>query len=122
MTELTKEQILNSVADMKVSDLVELTKMMEDKFGVSGDRISGVPEVIYDEISAEPSIVSIVMVSYGDKLINVVKEIRAITGAGLKESMAIAKESDTIKSDIERPEAEEIKKKIEEAGGKVEIK
>ena len=122
---LTKEDILNAVADMSVMEVVELIEAMEEKFGVSaaaavmagpaagGDAGAGEEQTEFD----------LVLTSAGDKKVNVIKAVREITGLGLKEAKgAVDGAPATIKEAMSKEEAEEAKKKLEDAGASVELK
>ena len=123
---LSKDDILNAIAEMSVMDVVELVEAMEEKFGVSaaaavaaapaaaGD--GGVAEDVKDEFD-------VVITSAGEKKVNAIKVVRAITGLGLKEAKALVDEApSSIKESVTKEEAEDLKKQLEEAGASVELK
>ena len=119
---ISKEDILEAIGSMSVLDLSELIKEMEEKFGVSaapvavaGGGAAGPAE--------EKTEFDVVLAETGAKKINVIKEVRAITGLGLKEAKEIVESAPkTIKEAVAKEEAEEIKKKLEAAGAKCELK
>ena len=109
---LSKDDILNAIAEMSVMDVVELVEAMEEKFGVSA---AGAEEV-KDEFD-------VIITSPGEKKVGAIKVVRAITGLGLKEAKALVDEApSTVKEGVTKDEAEDIKKQLEEAGASVELK
>ncbi|MGR4066645.1 50S ribosomal protein L7/L12 [Halomonas sp. LR3S48] len=122
---LTKEDIINAVADMSVMEVVELIEAMEEKFGVSAAAavVAG-PAAGGDAAAAEEQTeFDLVLTSAGDKKVNVIKAVREITGLGLKEAKgAVDGAPATIKEAMSKDEAEAAKKKLEEAGATVELK
>lgn len=123
---IAKEDILETIAQMSVMDVVELVKAMEDKFGVSAAAVAAAaPAAAADaqEAAAEQSEFNVVMTSFGSNKIGVIKAIRAITGLGLKEAKEMVEGVPaTVKEGIEKDKAEEVKKQLEEAGAAVELK
>ena len=124
---LSKDDILNAIAEMSVMEVVELVSAMEEKFGVSAAAAVAVAPAAggAGEAAAadEPSEVSVILASAGDKKVNVIKAVRAITGLGLKEAKELVDGAPSpIKENIEKAEAEELQKQLEEAGATVEIK
>lgn len=124
---ITKEEILEAVANMSVMDVCDLVSAMEEKFGVSAQAAVAVaagPAVGGGEAAAEEKTeFDVVMTAFGDNKINVIKAIRAITGLGLKEAKDMVEGVPaTVKEAIAKDEAEKIKKQLEEAGAKVELK
>lgn len=122
---LTKEDILNAIAEMSVMDVVELVEAMEEKFGVSAAAAVAVaPAAGADAAAAEEQTeFDVVLASAGDKKVNVIKAVREATGLGLKEAKAMVDGAPaTVKEAASKEEAEELKKKLEEAGAKVELK
>ena len=125
---LSKEDILNAIAEMSVMDLVELISEMEEKFGVSAAAAVAVaaPAAGGDaggDAAAEKDEFDVVLTAFGDKKVGVIKAVREVTGLGLKEAKDLVEGAPSpIKEGAPKAEAEEIKKKIEEAGGEVEIK
>jgi large subunit ribosomal protein L7/L12 len=122
---LTKEDIINAVADMSVMEVAELIEAMEEKFGVSAAAavVAG-PGAGGDAAAAEEQTeFDLVLTAAGDKKVNVIKVVREITGLGLKEAKgAVDGAPATIKEGMSKDDAEEAKKKLEEAGASVELK
>ncbi len=125
---VTKEDVIDFIANMSVLDLSELVKEMEDKFGVSAAApvaFAAGPAGAGDAAAAveEQTEFDVILTAIGEKKIGVIKEVRAITALGLKEAKALVESAPApIKEGVAKDEAEDIKKKIEEAGGSVEIK
>lgn len=124
---LSKEDILNAVAEMSVMDLVDLISEMEEKFGVSAAAavaVAAAPAAGGDAAAAEEKTeFDAVLTGFGDKKVGVIKAVREITGLGLKEAKDMVEGAPApVKEGVSKEEAEEIKKKIEEAGGTVELK
>lgn len=123
---LSKEEILDAIAEMSVMDVVELVKAMEDKFGVSAAAAVAVagPAAGADAPAAEEKDeFDIVLTAAGDKKVNVIKVVRSLTGLGLKEAKEIVDGAPkTIKEAAPKAEAEDAKKQLEEAGASVELK
>lgn len=125
---LSKDDILNAIADMSVMEVVELVSAMEEKFGVSAAAAVAVAPAAGGDAGGaaaadEPSEVSVILAGAGDKKVNVIKAVRAITGLGLKEAKELVDGAPSpIKENIEKAEAEELKTQLEEAGATVEIK
>ena len=119
---LTKEQIIDAIANMTVLDCAELVKEMEEKFGVSAAPVA-VAGAAAGEAAEEKTEFDVVLAECGAKKINVIKEVRGITGLGLKEAKEMVESAPkVIKEAVSKDEAEEIKKKLEAAGAKVELK
>ena len=121
----TKEEILESISNMSVMDLVDLISDIEEKFGVTAAAVAAAPAAAAGggEAAADKDEFSIMLVSSGDKKINVIKEVRAITGLGLKEAKDLVEAAPkSVKEGVKKEEAEEIKKKLEDAGATVELK
>ncbi|MCK4967238.1 50S ribosomal protein L7/L12 [bacterium] len=122
------EGIIKSIEKLTVLDLVELVKALEDKFGISAAAPVGVvaaPQAAGGDAPAEEekSEFQIILTSYGEKKIQVIKVIRAITGLGLKEAKDLVDNvPGTIKESALKDDAENIKKRVEEVGGAVELK
>ena len=121
---MTIEEILSAIDEMKVMELNELVKAAEEKFGVS----AAAPVVVAGGAAAAPAEeekteFNIMLVEAGDKKINVIKVVREITGLGLKDAKDLVDSAPKpVKEGASKDEAEEIKKKLEEAGAKVELK
>jgi len=124
---LSKDDILNAIAEMSVMDVVELVSAMEEKFGVSAAAAVAVagPAAGGDagEAVEEKTEFDIVLEAAGDKKVNVIKVVRAITGLGLKEAKELVDGApSTLKEAVSKDDAEDAKKQLEEAGAKVELK
>tara|TARA_R110002167_G_scaffold281422_1_gene486825 strand:+ start:126 stop:503 length:378 start_codon:yes stop_codon:yes gene_type:complete len=123
---ITKEDILNAVAEMSVMDVCDLVSMMEEKFGVSAAAAVAVAAPAGAEAGAvaeEQTEFDVVMTSFGENKIAVIKAVRAATGLGLKEAKAAVEGAPaSLKEGVSKDEAEEMKKALEEAGAVVELK
>ena len=124
---LSKEEVLDAIADMSVMDVVQLVEAMEEKFGVSAAAaVAAAPAAAATGDAApaeEKDDFDIVLSGAGDKKVNVIKAVRAITGLGLKEAKEMVDSApSTIKEAAPKAEAEEAKKALEEAGASVELK
>ncbi len=123
---LSKDDILNAIADMSVMEVVDLVSSMEEKFGVSAAAaIAAAPAAASDAGAAaeEQTEFEVVLAGIGEKKVTVIKAVRAITGLGLKEAKAVVDEApSSIKEGVSKDEAEDIKKQLEEAGATVELK
>ncbi|NNC55394.1 MAG: 50S ribosomal protein L7/L12 [Pseudomonadales bacterium] len=124
---LSKDEILDAIAEMSVMDVVELVSAMEEKFGVSAQAAVAVaaPAAGGDAGGAaeEQTEFDVVLSSTGDKKVNVIKAVRTITGLGLKEAKALVDGApSTVKEGLSKGDAEEAKKALEEAGASAELK
>ena len=123
---LSKDDILNAIAEMSVMDVVELVEAMEEKFGVSAAAaVAAAPAAGGDagEAAEEQTEFDVVLASIGDKKIGVIKAVREITGLGLKEAKDLVESAPApLKEGVAKGEAEELKKSLEEAGAAVELK
>ncbi|MBD2859321.1 50S ribosomal protein L7/L12 [Spongiibacter sp. KMU-158] len=124
---LSKDDILNAIAEMSVMDIVELISAMEEKFGVSAAAAVAVaaPAAAAEGGAAaeEQTEFDVVLASAGEKKVNVIKAVRAITGLGLKEAKEMVDGApSTVKEAASKADAEEAKKQLEEAGATVELK
>jgi len=123
---LSNEDILNAIAEMSVMDVVELVSAMEEKFGVSAQAAVAVaaPAAGGGEAAAEEKTdFDVMLTAVGDKKVNVIKAVRAITGLGLKEAKALVDGAPSaIKEAAPKADAEEAKKQLEEAGATAELK
>ena len=132
---LSKEEIIEAISNMTVLELSELVKALEEKFGVTASApvmmgpMPGMPGVVADETAEaaeaeeEKTEFDVVLASFGDKKIQVIKEVRAITGLGLKEAKEkVESAPTTIKEGISKEEAEQIKERLEAVGATIEIK
>ena len=127
MADITKDQVVDFIANMSVLEMSELVKEMEEKFGVSAATAAvAAPAAGGGESEAaaeEKTEFDVILTSFGEKKINVIKEVRSITGLGLKEAKeAVESAPKAIKEGVSKEEAEEVKKKLEEAGASAEIK
>ncbi len=130
MADITKEQVIDYISNMSVLELSDLVKEMEEKFGVSAaaamaaaPAAGGAAPAGDAGASEEQTDFTVVLIAAGDKKINVIKEVRAMTGLGLKEAKDFVEGApNNVKENIPKEEAEEIKKKLEEIGASVEIK
>lgn len=124
---VSKDDILESIANMSVMEVVDLISAMEEKFGVSAAAAVAVaaPAAGGAEAAAveEQTEFDVVMSSFGSNKVGVIKVVRAVTGLGLKEAKdAVEGAPSTIKEGVSKDEAESIKKQLEEAGATVEVK
>ena len=124
---VSKEEILETISDMSVMEVVDLISAMEEKFGVSAAAaVAAAPAAVADgggEAEAEKDEFDIVMSSFGGNKVAVIKVVRAVTGLGLKEAKDMVEGApSTIKEAASKDDAEEIKKQLEEAGAAVELK
>lgn len=125
---LSKDDLLNAIAEMSVMEVVELVSAMEEKFGVSAAAaVAAAPAAAGGDAGGaaaeEKDEFDVVLAAAGDKKVNVIKAVRAITGLGLKEAKALVDEAPSpIKEGASKDEAEDFKKQLEEAGATVELK
>jgi large subunit ribosomal protein L7/L12 len=123
---LSKDDILNAIAEMSVMDVVELVEAMEEKFGVSAAAaVAAAPAADSGASGAEEvkDEFDVIITSAGEKKVGAIKVVRALTGLGLKEAKALVDEApSTVKEGVTKDEAEDIKKQLEEAGASVELK
>ncbi len=126
---VSKEDILETISNMTVMEVVDLIEAMEEKFGVSAAAaVAAVPAAggaVGGEAApaAEKDEFDVVMTSFGDNKVKVIKAIRSVTGLGLKESKEMVEGvPSTVKEGVSKEEAEQIKKELEEAGATVELK
>ncbi len=128
MAELSKQDVIDFIANMSVLELSELVKELEEKFGVSAAApvammAAGPAGDAGGAAAEEQTEFDVVLLSPGDKKIGVIKEVRAITGLGLKEAKALVDEAPKpVKEGVAKEEAEQIKAQLEEAGAQVELK
>jgi len=124
---LSKDDILNAIAEMSVMDIVELVEAMEDKFGVSAAApVAAAPAATAGAdpgaAAEEQTEFNVMLTAAGDKKVNVIKVVRAVTGLGLKEAKGLVDGAPSpIKEGATKEEAEDIKKQLEEAGGSAEL-
>ena len=119
------DKIVDDLSALTVLEAAELSKMLEEKWGVSAAAPVAVAAAAGGEAAAaeEQDAFDVMLTSFGEKKINVIKEVRSITGLGLKEAKeAVEAAPKAIKEGVSKEEAEEVKKKLEEAGASAEIK
>ena len=125
---MSREEILNAIGEMSVLELSELIKDVEDKFGVSASAAVAIAAPMggtsgEEAAGEEKTEFDVMLASFGEKKVSVIKAVRAITGLGLKEAKDLVEAAPSVvKESINKDESEEIKKKLEEAGATVEIK
>lgn len=123
---VSKEDILDTISNMTVMDVVELIEAMEEKFGVSAAAaVAAAPVAAADggEAVVEKTEFDVVLTSFGDNKVSVIKAVRAITGLGLKEAKEMVESAPAaVKEGATKDEAEGIKKQLEEAGAAAELK
>jgi large subunit ribosomal protein L7/L12 len=123
---VSQEEILETISNMSVMEVVDLISAMEDKFGVSATAaVAAAPAAAADAGAAaeEKDEFDVVMISFGATKVAVIKAVRSITGLGLKEAKDMVEGTPaTVKEGVSRDEAEDIKKQLEEAGANIELK
>jgi|TARA_Y100000310_G_scaffold91044_2_gene88317 large subunit ribosomal protein L7/L12 len=126
---LSKDDILNAIAEMSVLEVVELVEAMEEKFGVSAAAAVAVAPAegasgdAGADAAEEQTEFDVIITAFGEKKVNAIKVVRAVTGLGLKEAKAVVDDAPSpVKEGIPKEEAEDIKKQLEEAGATAEIK
>jgi large subunit ribosomal protein L7/L12 len=126
MSEITREQVIDYLSNLSVMDIAALTKDLEDKWGVKAAPAVAMGPIgtgpVVEE-AAEPTEFDVVLTGHGEKKIQVIKALRELTSLGLKEAKDVVESAPkAIKEAVSKEEAEEAQKKIEEAGGTVEVK
>jgi large subunit ribosomal protein L7/L12 len=120
------QHLVDELSKLTVIEAAELSKLLEEKWGVSAAApvaVAAAPGAAAAPAAAEKTEFTVVLMSSGDKKINVIKEVRAITGLGLKEAKDLVEAAPKeVKADVSKDEAEKIKKQLEDAGAKVELK
>ena len=123
---VSREEILDTISNMSVMEVVDLVAAMEEKFGVSAAAIAAAPMAAADGAAAEEEAKSsfdVVLTSFGAHKVAVIKAVRAVTSLGLKEAKDLVESAPaTVKEGMATEEAEEMKKQLEEAGASVELK
>ncbi len=123
---VSKEDILETISNMTVMEVVDLIEAMEEKFGVSAAAaVAAAPAAAAGDAPAAEAKdeFDVVLASFGDNKVGVIKAVRAITGLGLKEAKELVEGAPSpLKEGVAKAEAEEMKKQLEEAGAKVELK
>jgi large subunit ribosomal protein L7/L12 len=126
MADITKDQVVEFIENMSVLELAELVKELEDKFGVSAAApvaAAAAPGAAAAPAEEEKDEFDVVLAAVGDKKINVIKVVRAITGLGLKEAKDLVEGApQPVKEGVPKADAEGLKKQLEEAGATVELK
>ncbi len=126
MAKLGNKDILDAIADMSVMDVVELVSAMEEKFGVSAAAVAAAPAAAAADAGVaveEKTEFDVVLTSFGDKKVAVIKAVRGITSLGLKEAKDLVEGAPSpVKEGVAKAEAEDIQKQLEEAGASVELK
>ena len=126
MAKLTNEDILKAISDMSVMNVVELVSAMEEKFGVSAAAVAAAPVAVAAEAAVaaeEKTEFDVVLTSFGDKKVAVIKAVRTITALGLKEAKDLVESAPArIKEGAPKAEADDLQKQLEEAGASVELK
>jgi large subunit ribosomal protein L7/L12 len=120
---LTKEDIINAIAELSVKEVVELVSAMEEKFGVSAAAAVAVAAGPAAAAVEEQTEFNVILSSIGDKKVNVIKAVRELTGLGLKEAKDLVEAAPkAVKEAVSKADAEAAKAKLEEAGAIVEVK
>ncbi|MBR9868795.1 MAG: 50S ribosomal protein L7/L12 [Oceanospirillales bacterium] len=122
---VSKEDILNAIAEMSVMDVVALVEAMEEKFGVSAAAVAvaGVAGADAGAAAEEQTEFDVILTSAGEKKVNVIKAVRAATGLGLKEAKGMVDGAPAaVKEGVSKEDAEALKAALEEAGATVEVK
>lgn len=124
---VSKEDILETISNMTVVEIVDLIEAMEEKFGVSAAApvaVAAAPAAGGEAAAAEEKTeFDVILTAFGDKKVNVIKAIRGITGLGLKEAKDLVEGAPSpVKEGVNKDEADKIKKELEEAGATVEVK
>lgn len=126
MADITKDQVIEFISSMSVLELSEMVTEMEEKFGVSAAAatMAAAPAAAAEAVEEKDEF-DVIMTSFGGNKINVIKEVRGITGLGLKEAKELVESAGAdckVKEAVSKDEAAELKKKLEEAGAEVEVK
>ncbi len=128
MADITKEDVVEFIANMSVLDLSELVKEMEEKFGVSAAApvammAAGPADGAGADAAEEQTEFDVILITFGDKKIQVIKEVRAITGLGLKDAKELVDGAPKpVKEGVTKDEAEKVKAQLEATGAQVEVK
>lgn len=127
MANITKEDVIEFISNMSVLELSELIKEIEDKFGVSAAAPVAMAAAASTDAGAaeeeQQTEFDVILLAFGDKKIQVIKEVRAITGLGLKDAKTLVDEvPKPVKEGVSKDEAEKIKSQLEEAGAQVDLK
>lgn len=123
MSDITKEQVVEFIANMTVLELSVFIKELEEKFGVSAAAMAVAGPGAAAAVVEEQTEFDVVLTAVGDKKVEVIKVVRAVTGLGLKEAKDVVDGAPkTVKEGVSKADAEALKKQLEDAGAKVEIK
>jgi large subunit ribosomal protein L7/L12 len=121
---ISKDDILNAIAAMPLMDIMDLVKAMEEKFGVSAAApVAAAGPAAAAAVVEEKTEFTVVLAAIGEKKVEVIKAVREITGLGLKEAKDLVESAPaTVKDGVSKDESAKMKKKLEDAGAKVDIK
>ncbi len=121
---VSKEDILDTISNMTVMEVVDLISAMEEKFGVTAaTAVAAAPAAAEGAAAAEQTEFDVILTSFGANKVSVIKAVRALTGLGLKEAKGVVESAPApLKEAVSKDEAEDVKKQLEEAGASVEIK
>ena len=120
---LSNQEILNAIDQMKPMEIVELIKMMEEKYGVTAAVAAAAPAAGGAAAAEEQTEFNVVMTSFGENKVNVIKAVREITGLGLKEAKDLVEAAPSVvKEGISKADAADVVKKLSDAGAKAEVK
>ena len=125
MADITRDQVIDYLSNLTVMDIAALTTELEDKWGVKAApvAVAGIAAAGPAVAEEEPTEFDVILADFGAKKIQVIKALREITSLGLKEAKEVVESAPKpVKEAVSKDEAEEVKKKLEEAGAKVEIK
>jgi large subunit ribosomal protein L7/L12 len=119
---LSKDDILNAISELSVMELVELISAFEEKFGVSAAAVSAAPAAAAAAVEEKDEF-DVILSSFGENKVAAIKAVRELTGLGLKEAKDLVESAPApVKEGVSKAEAEDIKKKLEDAGCKVDLK
>ncbi len=123
MVRMNKDEVISQIEKMTVLELADLVKAMEEKFGISAAApVASSAGTVGAGTEEVKDTFAVILKGFGEQKINVIKVVREATGLGLKESKDLVEAApSTVKDGLKKPEAEELKKKLEEAGGTVEL-
>lgn len=123
MAKLTKEEFIEMLNDMTILEIKEYVDAMKDAYGIDPTAVAAAPAAAEGAVAAEQTEFDVVMTSFGDSKIKVIKVVKDVTGLGLKEAKDLVSAAPaTVKEKVSKEEAEDVKAKLEEAGATVEVK
>lgn len=123
MAKLTKEEFIEMLNDMTILEIKEYVDAMKDAYGIDPTAVAAAPAAAEGAAAAEQTEFDVVMTSFGDSKIKVIKVVKDVTGLGLKEAKDLVSAAPaTVKEKVSKEEAEDVKAKLEEAGATVEVK